>query len=139
MGYFGILTIRNIRSTQQRINARIRQRDIQSRKILFLQVIITIACSLPLGLSQLITTITSIWEKDSSHLTIENLIGHHLVYANCSISFYLYTISGSQFRLEIRQTLNRFSMFLCNRRVLERRQIGTILPPISPNRTVPRL
>ncbi|UJR22962.1 hypothetical protein I4U23_025989 [Adineta vaga] len=137
MAFFGLLTIQNIRSIQGRIgntrHAHLRQRDIQLSKMLLLQVIITIVCSLPLIITQLISTMTTTVVKSILRLTIENFasqIGRHLAFSNCSISFYLYTLAGSEFRLEARHMVNRFSMFLCHRRILERRQIGIDPRPV---------
>jgi hypothetical protein len=131
MTLFGILTIRNIRAVQRRIantmNTRMRQRDIQLSKMLLLQVIIIVVCSFPFAISQLTTTMTLTSFKTPLRLAVENFIsqiGRYLSYFNCSISFYLYTLAGSQFRLEIRRVINRVSMFMCQRRILERTQIG---------------
>jgi hypothetical protein len=135
MSLFVILIMRNIRASHKRIenmvvahhHARIKKRDIQLSKMLLLQVIITIVCSLPLAVSQLSTTTTLTWTKTALLLAIENLfsqIARNLAYFNCSISFYLYTLAGSQFRLELRQIINKLSMFICHRRILEKRRIG---------------
>ena len=123
MSIFVILTIRNIRLSRERIvntiaayqHARLRKRDVQLSQMLVVQVCLTIICSLPLAVSQLITTITSTWTtKSLLRYAIENFllqIGRHLAFFNCSISFYLYTLTGSQFRLEIRRFINRWTMF----------------------------
>ncbi len=135
MSIFVILIIRNIHITRKRMvntivahhHERIRKRDLQLSKMLLLQVSMTIICSLPLAISQLITTMTLTWTKTLLRLTIENFfsqIARHLAFFNCSISFYLYTLAGSQFRLEIRQILNRLTMFICQKRLLEKRRIG---------------
>jgi hypothetical protein len=117
-------------------NARIRKRDLQLSKMLFLQVSITIICSLPLAISQLLTTMTLTWTKTLLRLTIENFfsqIARHLAFFNCSISFYLYTLAGSQFRLEIRQIINRLTMFICHKRLLKKRRIGINNNLAAPN------
>ncbi len=143
MSFFVILIIKNIHASHKRIanavvahqQARIRKRDLQLSKMLLLQVIITIVCSLPLAVSQLLTTMTLTWTKTLLRLTIENFfaqIGRQLAFFNCSISFYLYTLAGSQFRLEIRQIINRLTMFICHKRLLEKRRIG-----INPNLVTP--
>jgi hypothetical protein len=80
--------------------------------MLLLQVIITVGCSLPLAVSQLNATVTLASIKSPLRLAIENFasqIGRHLAFLNSSISFYLYTLVGSQFRLALRQCINRFS------------------------------
>ena len=144
MTCFGILTIRHIRSTQQRLagttNIRIRQRDMQLSRMLFLQVIVTIVCSLPYAVSQLSTTMTLTWIKSPLRLAIENFVNQlsrHLVFLNCSISFYLYTLVGSQFRRDIRQSINQISLLICHRRILIDRQIGIAELPLGPSsRTV---
>jgi hypothetical protein len=139
MTFFGLLTIRNIRLTHQRIanrtNTRIKQRDIQLSKMLLLQVIVTVVCSLPFAITQLTTTVTLTVIKSPLRLAIENFasqIARHLAFLNCSISFYLYTLVGTQFRLELRQFINRFSMSICHRRILESNEIGIALRPMGP-------
>jgi len=132
---FIIFIIRNIHASYKRIattvvahrHARIKKRDVQLSKMLLLQVIITIVCSLPLAISQLSTTMTLTWIKTPLRLTVESFISQiarNLLFMNCSISFYLYTLSGSQFRFEIRQIINRFSVFICHKRLLETTRIG---------------
>ncbi|CAF1223291.1 unnamed protein product [Adineta steineri] len=145
MTLFGLLTIRNIHLTRRHSNnqgnIRVRQRDIQLSKMLLLQVIITVICSLPLIISNLEVTTTLTIMKSPLRLAIENFlsqIARHLAYLNCSISFYLYTLTGSKFRLESRQIINQFSMFLCRRRILNRRQIGIDNRPIGPSTREPR-
>jgi hypothetical protein len=144
MSVFVVLIIRNIRRSHKRIantvvphhHARIRKRDLQLSKMLLLQVSITIICSLPLAISQLLTTMTLTWTKTLLRLTAENFfsqIGRHLAFFNCSISFYLYTLAGSQFRLEIRQIINRLTVFICHKRLLEKRRIGINNDPVGPN------
>lgn len=135
MLFFGLLTLRNIRLTHRRVanlnSIRLRQRDIQLSKMLFLQVIITIVCSLPLIVTQLMSTMTTTMVKSPLRLTIElfaSQVSRHLAFLNCSISFYLYTLSGSQFRLEIQQMVNRFLT------VLQHRTIPTNTST-TPNRT----
>jgi hypothetical protein len=143
MSIFVILIMRNIHASHSRIanavvahhHARIIKRDIQLSKMLLLQVMITIICSLPLAVSQLLTTMTLTWTKTVLRLTIESFfsqIARQLAFFNCSISFYLYTLAGSQFRLEIRQLINRLTMFLCHKRLLEKRRIR-----INPELVVP--
>ena len=107
--------------------ARMKRRDLQLSKMLALQVIITIICALPLALSQLTTTMTLTWTKTALNSAIENFfaqLGRNLAFLNCSISFYLYTLSGTQFRLECRQMFNRFAMILFRKRCLDQRRIG---------------
>jgi hypothetical protein len=135
MSIFVILIMKNIHGSRERMantvvahhHARIKKRDIQLSQMLLLQVIITIVCSLPLAVSQLLTTMTLTWTKTLLRLTIENFfsqIARHLAFFNCSVSFYLYTLAGSQFRLEIRQSINRLTMFICHKRLLGPRRIG---------------
>ncbi|UJR25950.1 hypothetical protein I4U23_007298 [Adineta vaga] len=135
MSIFIIMIIKNIRTSHRRIantvvahhHARIRKRDLQLSKMLLLQVIITIVCSLPLAISQLLTTMTLTWTKTALRLTVEgffSLIGRHLAFTNCAISFYIYTLAGSQFRLEIRDIINNASTFVCGKRLLENSRIG---------------
>lgn len=149
MSLFVIFIIRNIRRSHKRIantvvahhRARIKKRDLQLIKMLLLQVITTIICSLPLAVSQLLTTMTLTLTKTVLRLTIENFfqqMGRHLAFLNCSISFYLYTLSGSQFRLEIRQTLNRLTMFICHKRLLEKRRIVVGQELVPPNSKLPQ-
>ncbi|CAF1479215.1 unnamed protein product [Adineta steineri] len=135
MCIFITFIIKNIHASHKRIanavvaqhHARIKKRDIQLTKMLILQVIIAIVCSLPLAVSQLMTTMTLTWTKTPLRLTIEaffSLMARQLAYMNCSISFYIYTLGGSQFRLEIRQIINKITMFLCHKRLLEKTRIG---------------
>ena len=134
MSVFIVLIIRNIRYSRARMattvavrqQARLRKRDLQLSKMLLLQVIITIVCSLPLAISQLITTLTLTWTKTMLRLAVESFlsqIGRHLAFTNCSISFYLYTLAGSQFRREIQGTLNRVAMCICPRRLLRKPRV----------------
>ena len=135
MCIFIIFIIRNIRRSHARLanvvvaehQERMKKRDLQLSKMLVLQVIITILCALPLALSQLTTTATMNTTKTALRLTIENLfsqLGRHLAFFNCSISFYLYTLSGTQFRLECRQILNRCTLFFCRKGYFEQRRVG---------------
>lgn len=132
---FVIFIIKNIHASHRRIanivdahhHARIKKRDLQLSKMLLVQVLITIICSLPLAVSQLLQTLTLTTSKSLLRMTIESffaLIARQLAFLNCSISFYLYTLSGSQFRLEIREIGNKITMFICHKRLLEKRQIG---------------
>lgn len=135
MCLFVIFIIRNIRHSHARLanvviaehQARLKKRDLQLSKMLVLQVIITILCALPLALSQLTTTATSGWTKSAMSLAIENFftqLGRNLAFFNCSISFYLYTLSGTQFRVECRQMFNELAMFLCQKRCFKQRRVG---------------
>lgn len=135
MSVFIILIIKNIHASHRRIantvvahhHARIKRRDVQLSKMLALQVAVIIFCSLPLAVSQLLTTMTLNSPKTPLRAAAEGFlafIGRQLAFLNCSISFYLYTLSGSQFRVEIRQVFNQLSMCLCGRRLLEKNRIG---------------
>ena len=135
MSLFIILIINNIHHSHGRLaatvgahqQARMRKRDLQLSKMLLLQVIITIICSMPLAISQLLTTMTLAWTKTALRLAIESFftqIGRYLTFVNCSMSFYLYTLAGSQFRMEFRQSLNRLFVRLCRRPVLGTRRVG---------------
>jgi len=134
MSVFVVLIIKNIHASHRRIantvvaqhHARIKRRDLQLSKMLLVQVMITIICSLPLAVSQLLTTLTLTTTKTVLRLTIENffaLVARQLAFFNCSISFYVYTLAGSQFRLEMRDIGNRITFLICRKRLLERRQI----------------
>lgn len=134
MSVFVVLIIKNIHASHRRIantvvaqhHARIKRRDLQLSKMLLVQVMITIICSLPLAVSQLLTTLTLTTTKTVLRLTIENffaLVARQLAFFNCSISFYVYTLAGSQFRLEIRDIGNRITFLICRKRLLEKRQI----------------
>ena len=88
------------------------------------------------NISQLLTTLTLTVTKTLLRLTIESLFGQiarQLAFFNCSISFYLYTLAGSQFRLELRQIINRLTMFICHKRLLEKRRIGINNNLAAPN------
>ena len=142
MSVFIVLIIRNIRQSRARLativavqqQVRVRKRDLQLSKMLILQVIITVVCSLPLAISQLLTTLTLTWTKTLLRLTIEGFfsqLGRHLAFTNCSISFYLYTLAGSQFRREIQETLKRLAMLICPRRLMRKPRVdvdGEIVP-----------
>ncbi|CAF0775140.1 unnamed protein product [Adineta ricciae] len=134
MSIFITFILKNIHASHKRIantvvahhHARIKKRDLQLSRMLLFQVLITIICSLPFAISQLITTMSLTWTKTPLRLTIEAflaLIGRQLAYMNCSISFYIYTLAGSQFRLEIRRTINDITMVLCRKRLLEKSRI----------------
>lgn len=131
MSIFVTMIIRNIRLSHRRIvnsivanqHARLRKRDLQMMQMLLVQVCITIVCSIPLAVSQLLTTMTSTTSTWSSktllRYAIENLlsqIGRSLAFFNSSISFYLYTLMGSQFRRDIRRWIDRSTMFICRKR-----------------------
>lgn len=134
MSIFVILIIRNIHASHRRIantvvahhHARMRKRDLQLSKMLLAQVLITIICSLPLAVSQLLTTLTLTSSKTVLRLTIESffaLIARQLAFYNCSLSFYIYTLSGSQFRLELREIFGRITTVICHKRLLQKRRI----------------
>ncbi|CAF4939448.1 unnamed protein product [Rotaria sp. Silwood1] len=94
-----ILIIRNIHHARKRI----------VNRIVIHQYACTKKCDLQLNKILLLQAIT---------------IERHLSFLNRSMSFYVYTLVGSQFRLEIRQFINKLSTCTCHRRRLKKRRIG---------------
>ncbi|CAF3806316.1 unnamed protein product [Rotaria sp. Silwood1] len=91
-----ILIIRNIHHARKRI----------VNRIVIHQYACTKKCDLQLNKILLLQAIT---------------IERHLSFLNRSISFYVYTLVGSQFRLEIRQFINKLSTCTCHRRRLKKK------------------
>ena len=119
MSIFGILMIRNVRNVRNRVvaqgnnvqNERFRSRDRQLIIMLLFQVLITTLISTPyfaLNIYNAIVTIILQEKLSTSGLAIYNFIlniSRLSYYTNPVISFYIYTLTGSKFRDELKRCI----------------------------------
>ncbi|UJR20484.1 hypothetical protein I4U23_023612 [Adineta vaga] len=117
MGTFGILTILNVRLIRKRIipqennrrNERLRSNDRQLVIMLLCQVLITTIIVAPWALINMFSAIGVTILKytfSTMNQAIYNFafnVSRMLYYMNPAVSFYIYTLSGPKFRLEIKQ------------------------------------
>jgi hypothetical protein len=117
MSIFGILMIRNVRSVRNRIvvqgnnvqNERMRSNDRQLVIMLLFQVLITTLISTPyfaLNIYNAIVTIILQQKLSTSGVAIYNFIlnvSRLSYYTNPVVSFYIYTLTGTKFRSEIKR------------------------------------
>jgi len=139
---FGLMTISNVRKAQSRLQpaamtmnvrdghnsatvsiAHATQRKKADRHLLimlFIQVLLILVLTLPVGIYKLYSTITRNVHKSTLQNTIENFIFNILLlflYASCGMPFYIYTLSGGRvFRktlYSLLETLRRKMMCRC--------------------------
>jgi hypothetical protein len=143
MFIFGLMTISNVRKAQSRLqpvtmtmNARnahdsatisignSTQRKKSDRHLLimlFIQVLVILLLTLPMGICKIYSTITQNVAKSMLQKTIENLIFNMLLlflYTSCGMPFYIYTLSGGRvFRktlYSLLETLRKKMMCRCS-------------------------
>jgi hypothetical protein len=139
---FGLMTISNVRKAHSRLRpvtmtmngrnghnsatvsiAHSTQRKKADRHLLimlFIQVLLILVLTLPVGIYKLYSTITRNVHKSTLQNTIENFIFNILLlflYASCGMPFYIYTLSGGRvFRktlYSLLETLRRKMMCRC--------------------------
>ncbi|CAF1050828.1 unnamed protein product [Didymodactylos carnosus] len=111
MAIFGILTIKNVRTSQRRImannNATLKQqlkKNNQLVKMLLLQILIFIPLTLPLAMQKIYTTLTVNSVKSAYTLATDDFSAQTIALlsnAYHSINFYVYTLSARTFRVEL--------------------------------------
>ncbi|CAF1133505.1 unnamed protein product [Adineta steineri] len=116
MSLFGSLTLRNIRRHRQIVptvagrNQLARRTDNQLLRMLIAQVTVIIVATLPNSIYQLYIAFTSNVLKDTLRVAQDNLagrtVGPIMNFAHTS-SFYLYTLTGTIFRKELRKIIQR--------------------------------
>jgi len=112
---FGFLTLNNVRQRRQLVqrvgeNRSIRRTDSQLLHMLAAQVLVIIIATLPFCVYELYSSFTSSFTKSTLELAQENLanqITGVVTYFAHSSSFYLYTLTGSIFRKEVRKIFGR--------------------------------
>ncbi|CAF0852573.1 unnamed protein product [Adineta steineri] len=103
------LTTNNMNTNQLRKNNR------QLVKMLLIQFIVTVSLILPLAIDKLYSTCTQNVIKSLYRLTIENFIQQILqlfININGSISFFVFTLSGSVYRKEMGRIIGKIISFL---------------------------
>ncbi|CAF1364909.1 unnamed protein product [Adineta ricciae] len=121
---FGLMTIRNIRmrvvqpvrkpttNSGSRLLTRFNDRNLT--RMLLIQVFVVLALDLPFGTYRAYASLTSNILKSSYRVAVENLIYSQIVLLICvthSTSFYLYTLTGSVYRLALKRIIRRFLLF----------------------------
>ncbi|CAF0898313.1 unnamed protein product [Adineta steineri] len=139
MFLFGFLTLRNIRRhrlivpTAAGRNQVARRTDNQLLRMLIAQVTVIIVATLPNSIYQLYIAFTSNVPKNTLRVAQENLagrtVGPLINFAHTS-SFYLYTLTGTIFRNELRKIIQR-----CRHptRNVSTAQHGSILKTVVPS------
>ncbi|CAF3367889.1 unnamed protein product [Rotaria sp. Silwood2] len=119
MGIFGILTIVNVRMVHNSVapqdnnirNGRLRSHDRQLIIMLLCQVIITTIIVAPWSLINMYSAIgITILKRQlsPSNLAIYNFafnLSRMLYYMNPALGFYIYTLSGARFRIEMKHCI----------------------------------
>ncbi|UJR18010.1 hypothetical protein I4U23_004911 [Adineta vaga] len=121
LAIFGSLTIRNIRLriihpirnilTTRNSRTLLRYNDRNLTRMLLIQVLFVLLLDLPFGAYRAYASLTSDVPKTSFRIAIENLIYSLIVLLVCvthSTSFYLYTLTGSVYRLAFKRLIRRF-------------------------------
>ncbi|CAF4578657.1 unnamed protein product, partial [Didymodactylos carnosus] len=127
MSIFGIITMYNIRHLRRQIkpvfnstNRRlVKRKDFQLILMMLIQILFVIILTFPFALEKFYSTLTENYIKSRLKLSWENLVKSIvilLLYINHSLSFYIYTLSGTSFRKEFYHIVQ-----ITFRRFLERR------------------
>ncbi|CAF1354921.1 unnamed protein product [Adineta ricciae] len=118
MTIVGLGTFYNVHQSHTRVNPtdtnarkvdQLKKRDRQLIKMLLVQVTFTISLTLPLAIQKLYSTFTQNFVKSTYQQAVETLVTQVvrlLAFTNNSISFYLFTLSGSLYRREFFQLLD---------------------------------
>jgi hypothetical protein len=115
MFILGYMTIRNARLGQHLR----RERNVKDRQLtamLIIQVICISILSMPISIQKIYSELTSYQIKNAKRVLIENILATFVVLLalmNTSTSFYLFTLTGSVFRKELK------CFFFSNRRLSE--------------------
>ena len=114
---FGLLTIRNIRHSQQRVvptntilpNNRHKRKTLKQMTIMLLvQVICSVILSLPISIQNIYIEMTKNYNKSNEALEIEGFLDTLFILItliNSSLSFYIFTLTGQVFRQELKRIL----------------------------------
>lgn len=119
MLYFGYQTIRNVKrihSSVTPIRSK-KKKEQQMMMMLLIQVIFFFVCVTPSAISKAYTALTMHMNKDVLQTTKDNFfyqITVLILYINCASAFYIYTLSGRQFRREVK----RLARIFCRQPVL---------------------
>ncbi|CAF1518989.1 unnamed protein product [Adineta steineri] len=143
---FGILTLNNLRQHRQIVpttsgtNQIVRRTDNQLLRMLIAQVLMIIIATLPYSIYQLYTAFTSNVVKDILRIAQENLaarITGPLINFAHTTSFYLYTLTGTVFRKELRKIMQQCRY--PNRRLMSSTQGHTHILPSNQKVTTTRM
>ncbi|CAF1481477.1 unnamed protein product [Adineta steineri] len=113
---FGFLTLNNIRQRRQVVptvagtNQLVRRTDNQLLRMLIAQMLVIIISTLPFSVYQLYAAFTSNFSKSTLQLAQENLAARVvgvMTYFAHTTSFYLYTLTGTVFRKELRRIIGQ--------------------------------
>ncbi len=116
MFLFGLLTLKNIRQLRSVVpvafenNRIVRRTDTQLLLMLFGQVLVIIICTLPISAYQLYSSFTANIVGDTLRTAEESFasrLAHSMIYFAHSITFYLYTLTGTVFRKELFKIIRR--------------------------------
>jgi hypothetical protein len=119
---FGLKTILNVRKLRSQVapqsdntrNERLRSKDRQMIKMLLFQVVLTIICTTPFTAINVYSTINDnieITPLDPSATAIYNFsanVCRLLNYFNPVTAFYIYTLTGRTFRIEMKHIFKKF-------------------------------
>jgi hypothetical protein len=161
MSIFGILTIFNVRSIHNRVaqqannarNERLRSNDRQLIIMLLFQVMITTLLTAPFSVINVYDTVVVTmlrYRLSKSGQAIYNFafnLFRLLYYTNPVIGFYIYTLTGSKFRVEMKRCtqyglksvlsaigLIQFLPLRAQQALLDQNQMGTNNQPIALSR-----
>jgi hypothetical protein len=114
MAVFGALTVFNVKKLGRQVapqnndarNDRLRSKDRQLIVMLIIQVFVTIFCTLPFSVANIVSVVTEyavpLSDYDSAIFTFFVAIARILLYFNPVAGFYIYTLAGRTFRNEMK-------------------------------------
>jgi hypothetical protein len=118
MFFFGLLTVVNIRRRRQQVGptivgtrSTVRRTDAELMRMLIAQVLVIVLTTFPLPIFQLYLSLTANISKSTLRIAQEKVINQTaggLSYFAHSSSFYLYTLTGSNFRKELFKIFSPF-------------------------------
>ncbi|CAF4192508.1 unnamed protein product, partial [Adineta steineri] len=124
MTIFGSLTVRNVKQLGRHIapatsnitatnNRQLRrQKKIQLVPMLLTQIVLFLLFTVPVAVSKLYTSLTNLlnYEKTNEQVARETFsynVTVLITYLNCSVSFYVYALTGHLFRNELKKTAQK--------------------------------
>jgi hypothetical protein len=114
MAIFGALTVFNVQKLRSHVtpqnnderNDRLRSKDRQLVIMLLIQVFVTIFCTLPFSVGNIVLLFTeyviTLSDVDNAIFTFYLTLSRILLYFNPVVGFFIYTLSGRAFRTEIK-------------------------------------
>jgi hypothetical protein len=131
MTIFSILLYTNLKRMRGRIqpivnenppiNQLLRKRDRDMLRMLLIEIVCYIITTIPTAAMLMYTAITVRFIKDSQRLQIESFVSYFttifLLYANNSLSFWIYINASRSFRLEFKNLIIKWYAFITNKQV----------------------